>query len=52
VPDSLSRVASEPLPAPPSATTVERGFSADELAGAAHGLTSSSMAFCPYLPLE
>jgi hypothetical protein len=48
----LSRVASEPLPAPPSATVAGRGFSADELAGAAHGLTSNSTAFCPSLPLE
>jgi hypothetical protein len=52
VPSSLTRVASEPLPAPPSATAAGRGFSADEIAGAAHGLTSNSTAFCPSLPLE
>jgi hypothetical protein len=52
VPGSLSRVASGPLPTPPSATAAERGFSADELAGAAHGPTSNSTAFCPSLPLE
>jgi hypothetical protein len=45
-------VASEPLPAPPSATTAERGSSADEIAGAAHGPTSNSTAFCPSLPHE
>jgi hypothetical protein len=52
VPGSLTRVASELLPAPPSATAAGRGFSADEMAGAAHGLTSNSMAFCSSLPLE
>jgi hypothetical protein len=59
VPGSLTRVASEPLPAPPSATAAGRGFSADEIAGAAHEiagaaheLTSNSTAFCPSLPLE
>jgi hypothetical protein len=52
VPDSLTRAASEPLPAPPSATAARRGFSADEIAGAAHGLTSNSTAFCSSLPLE
>jgi hypothetical protein len=52
VPVSLTRVASEPLPAPPSATAAGRGFSADEIAGAAHGLTSNSTAFCSSLPLE
>jgi hypothetical protein len=46
VPGSLSQVASEPLPAPPSATAAGRGFSADEIAGAAHELTSNSTAFC------
>jgi hypothetical protein len=49
---SLTRAASELLPAPPSATTAGRGFSADEIAGAAHGLTSNSTAFCSSLPLE
>jgi hypothetical protein len=48
----LTRVASEPLPAPPSATAAGRGFFADEIAGAAHGLTSNSTAFCPSLPLK
>jgi hypothetical protein len=52
VPGSLTRVASEPLPASPSATAAGRGFSVDEIAGAAHGLTSNSTAFCPSLPLE
>jgi hypothetical protein len=52
VPGSLSRVALEPLPAPPSTTAAGRGFSAGELAGAAHRLTSNSTAFCPSLPLE
>jgi hypothetical protein len=52
VPGSLVRVASEPLPAPPSATAAGRGSSADEIAGATHGLTSNSTAFCPSLPLE
>jgi hypothetical protein len=52
VPGSRTRVASEPLPAPPSATAAGRGSSADELAGATHGLTSNSSAFCPSLPLE
>jgi hypothetical protein len=52
VPGSLTRVASEPLPAPPSATTAGRGSSADEIAGATHGPTSSSTAFCPSLPHE
>jgi hypothetical protein len=52
MPGSLTRVASEPLPAPPSATAAGRGFSANEIAGAAHGLTSNSTAFCLSLPLE
>jgi hypothetical protein len=52
VPSSLTRVASEPLPAPPSAMAAGRGFSADEIAGAARGLTSNSTAFCSSLPLE
>jgi hypothetical protein len=52
VPGSLTRAASEPLLAPPSATAAGRGFSADEIAGVAHGLTSSSTAFCSSLPLE
>jgi hypothetical protein len=45
-------VASEPLPAPTSATAAGRGFSADEIARAAHGPTSNSTAFCPSLPHE
>jgi hypothetical protein len=52
VPGFLTRVASEPLPAPPSAMAAGRGFSTDEIAGVAHGLTSNSTAFCPSLPLE
>jgi hypothetical protein len=52
VPGSRTRVASEPLPAPPSATAAGRGSSADGIAGAAHGPTSNSTAFCPSLPHE
>jgi hypothetical protein len=52
VPGSRTRVASEPLPAPPSATAAGRGSSADEIAGAVHGPTSNSTAFCPSLPHE
>jgi hypothetical protein len=52
MPGSPTRAASEPLPAPPSATAAGRGFSANEMAGAAHGLTSNSTAFCSSLPLE
>ena len=52
MPGSLTRVASEPLPAPPSTTAAGRGSSADEIAGAAHGPTSNSTAFCPSLPHE
>jgi hypothetical protein len=46
------RVSSAPLPVPPSATVAGRGFSADEIVGAARGLTSNSTAFCSSLPLE
>jgi hypothetical protein len=52
VPGSRTRVASEPLSAPASATVAGRGSSADEIAGAAYGPTSNSMAFCPSLPHE
>jgi hypothetical protein len=52
VPGSLARVASEPLTAPPSATAPGRGSSADEIAGATHGPTSNSTAFCSSLPHE
>jgi hypothetical protein len=52
MPSSLTRAASEPLLALPSATAAERGFSADEIAGAASGPTSNSTAFCSSLPLE
>ena len=45
-------MASEPFSAPASATAAGRGSSADEIAGAAHGLTSNSMAFCLSPPLE
>jgi hypothetical protein len=45
-------VASEPLPVPPSATAAGRGSSTDEIAGATHGPTSNSTAFCPSLPHE
>jgi hypothetical protein len=37
---------------PASATAAGRGSSADEIARAAHGPTSNSMAFCPSLPHE
>jgi hypothetical protein len=46
------RVALAPLPVPPSAAAAGRGFSADEIVGAARGLTSTSTAFCSSLPLE
>jgi hypothetical protein len=49
---SPARAASAPLPVPPSTTAAGRGFSADEIAGAAHGLTSNSTAFCSSSPLE
>jgi hypothetical protein len=52
VPGSRTRVASEPLPAPASATAAGRGSSTDEIAKAAHGPTSNSTAFCPSLPHE
>jgi hypothetical protein len=52
VPGSRTRVASEPLLVPPSATAAGRGSSADEIARAAHGPTSTSTAFCPSLPHE
>jgi hypothetical protein len=52
VPGSRTRVASEPLSAPASATAAGRGSSADEIARAAHGPTSNSTAFCPSLPHE
>jgi hypothetical protein len=45
-------VASEPLPAPPSAMAAGRGSSADEIAGAAYGPTSNSTAFYSSLPHE
>jgi hypothetical protein len=40
------------LPVPPSAAAAGRGFSADEIVGAARGLTSNSTAFCSSSPLE
>jgi hypothetical protein len=46
------RVASAPLPVPPSVAAAGRGFSADEIVSAARGLTSNSMAFCSTSPLE
>jgi hypothetical protein len=52
VPGSRTRVASEPLSAPASATAAGRGSSADEIARAAHEPTSNSTAFCPSLPHE
>jgi hypothetical protein len=49
VPGLQTRVASEPLAAPASATAAGRGSSAGAIAGAGHGLTSNSSAFCPSL---
>jgi hypothetical protein len=49
---SPARAASAPLPVPPSATVAGRGFSADEIGGAARGLTFNSTAFCSSSPLE
>jgi hypothetical protein len=46
------RAASALLPVPPSATAAGRGFSTDEIVGAARGLTSNSTAFCSSSPLE
>jgi hypothetical protein len=46
------RVASAPLPVPPSAVAAGRGFSADEIVGAARELTSNSTAFCSSSPLK
>jgi hypothetical protein len=40
------------LPVPPSVAAAGRGFSADEIVGAARGLTSNSTAFCSSSPLE
>jgi hypothetical protein len=37
---------------PPPTEAAERGFSADEIVGATHGLTSNSTAFCSSLSLE
>jgi hypothetical protein len=52
VPGFWTRVASEPLAAPASATVPGRGSSAGVVARAGHGLTSNSTAFCPSLPHE
>jgi hypothetical protein len=52
VPGSRTRVASEPLAAPTSATAARRGSPASEIAKAGHGPTSNSTAFCPPLPHE
>jgi hypothetical protein len=52
VPGSRTRVASEPLSAPVSATAARRGSPASETARAAHGPTSNSTTFCPSLPHE
>jgi hypothetical protein len=49
---SPARAASAPLPVPPPAEATGRGFSADEIVGAARGLTSNSTAFCLSSPLE
>jgi hypothetical protein len=49
---SPARAASAPLPVPPSAMAAGRGFSADEIVGAARGLTFNSTAFCSSSPLE
>jgi hypothetical protein len=50
VPGLQTRVASEPLAAPASATAAGRGSSAGAIAEAGHRLTSNSSAFCPPLP--
>ena len=52
VPGFRTRVASEPLAAPASATTARRGSSAGVIAKAGHGPTSNSTAFYPSLPHE
>jgi hypothetical protein len=49
---SPARAASAPLPVPPPAEAAGRGFSADEIVGAARELTSNSTAFCLSSPLE
>jgi hypothetical protein len=46
------RAASALLPVPPSAAAAGRGFSADEIVGAARGPASNSTAFCSSSPLE
>ena len=46
------RAASALLPVPPSVVAAGRGFSTDEIVGAARGLTSNSTAFCSSSPLE
>jgi hypothetical protein len=46
------RAAPALLPVPPSAVVAGRGFSSDEIVGAARGLTSNSTAFCSSSPLE
>jgi hypothetical protein len=50
VPGLQTRVASEPLAAPASATAAGRGSSAGAIARAGHRLTSNFSAFCPSLP--
>jgi hypothetical protein len=52
VPGFRTRVASEPLAAPASATAAGRGSSAGVIARVGRGLTSNSTAFCPSLPYE
>jgi hypothetical protein len=49
---SPARAASAPLSVPPPAEAAGRGFSTDEIVGAARGLTSNSTAFCLSSPLE
>jgi hypothetical protein len=49
---SPARAASAPLSVPPPAEAARRGLSADEIVGAARGLTSNSTAFCLSSPLE
>jgi hypothetical protein len=49
---SSARAASAPLLVPPPAEAAGRGFSIDEIVGAARGLTSNSTAFCLSSPLE
>jgi hypothetical protein len=52
VSDSPARAALAPFLVPPLAELAGRGFSANEIVGAARGLTSNSTAFCLSSPLK